>query len=274
MEHKAFSIDRFNLLCRFYWPAMRRQLLWSGIVLVACYVASLLAVEHINLTSSDGMTSLLMIIVSGAATIISFIYYLGPLLFASCRNRQVATTLPASWQEKAVMLLGWCIVAFPLFMAVVWYACVGVASIFSNYASVYPALVSMVPPFPSEFGINFHEFVARFNYINTLTSLATMSFVALAVSFCRHNRYTLGVVGALVGSFIVGAMSVGLTVIAFLNTDFMRGLRAGLAVNPEDFGHQFFRNLIEYMPVFGWVVAVIPVVVFGLCIYKIKTRQN
>lgn len=271
MENKVFSIDRFNMLCRFYWPAMRRQLFWSGIVLVFCYVVSLCALEFAVHTESEGKKGLLIMVVGGLSAVVSFVYYLGPLLFASCRQRLVATTLPASWQEKSLLFLGWCVVFFPLFLAVVWYACVGIASMFSDYASIYAALahhaLEDVP------GV-FQNLTGKFNLVNIFTSLSVMSCAAWGVCYCRHNRMAMGVVGALVGTVISSVLSMGFALLAMLDTDFFRGLRDGLAVKPEDFPLQLVEAFQHWLPMLNVVVIVFSLSVLSLCVYKIKTRQN
>lgn len=265
--------DRINMLIRFYRPAMRAQLIAAGFVVAACYLVCLGALSILR-GDQEHCLPIGVLLYAGARSLAGMTFYCGPLLFAFCRNRAVATTLPASWQEKAFFFLAYILLAYPAFLAVVWYALLGLASIFTADAAVNTTFMEFLQNYGDGTQFNLSDLSNQSWYTNVGTSLVVMSCVAFAVVFSRRNRVALGIVGGLVGIFINFAAGLVIGIASVASTDFMRGLRDGLVSAPNAFADQMMQNILYDARIFAIGTFVLSAILLALCVWKIKTRQN
>lgn len=265
--------DRLIMLAQFYRPALRKQLIAAGITLVVCYLLCLLGLQLLKTTDNHQVLGIMMY--SGALWVANLTYFCGPLAFAFCRNRSVATTLPASWQQKSVFFLGFIFIAYPAFLAVVWYAMVGLCSLFTSDAAVNTAFlhyIQLMDNSTSAFSLT--DLTDSYWYTNVLSSIIVASCAAWGVCASRRNRMAMGIVGACVGSFInfMAGMAMGIASIA--STDFIQGIADNNPVDPDNFATEIMDNLLEAIPVYSIGMLIISVVVLAMCVVKIKNRQN
>lgn len=265
--------DRLIMLAQFYRPALRKQLIAAGITLVITYLLCLLGVHLLKTTDNHRALALLMY--SGALWVANLTYFCGPLVFAFCRNRSVATTLPASWQQKSVFFICYILIAYPAFLAVVWYAMVGLCSLFTTDAAVNTAFMNylqMLDENTRTFSLT--ELTDKFWYSNVASSIIVVCCAAWGVCASRRNRSAMGVVGALGGMFInfLGGMAIGIASIA--STEFIEGIADQTPVDPDNFANEIMDNLMAAMPMYSVAMLIISVGLLTMCVLKIKKRQN
>lgn len=123
--NNIFSLRRTAMTIRFFSPAMKRYICYSVASVVVSYLLSLLAVSG---TPSLGLFTV-------ASFFITFVLFASPFVFARYSDRTLTVGMPASWLEKSVVMLGFCLIFVPLLLAATWYFCVGVASFFTERAA-------------------------------------------------------------------------------------------------------------------------------------------
>lgn len=273
MPAKNTFTDRLLLLGNFYMPAMRLQLTLAAIVLMLCYLGCLASLNLLH--SENNFLGIGVMTYSAALSLAGFTYYCGPLLFAFCRNRAVATTLPASWPQKSVFFLGWCLIAYPAFLAVVWYAMVGIASLFTPFASVNAAFLDYIQSLSEGISpYNIVQITGQHWYTNILSSLIVMSCTAWGVCNCRRNRLVFGIVGAFAGmalNFLAGMI---MGILGAASTDLIRGIADGMEVDPEMFAEQFLDYMLRSADIVSAVMGIGSAILLAMCVVKIKNRQN
>ncbi|MDE6436992.1 MAG: hypothetical protein K2K69_05760 [Muribaculaceae bacterium] len=200
------------------------------------------------------------------------VYMTGPLVFAYCRRRSVVTTLPASWVEKGVLLVGYTLVVFPAFMTAVWYACTGLFAIFAPWADILTRTREIFSVLP---GLDFTALTRSASWGNTFGYAWLASMTCYFVAAVRRQRLAIGIAsifGGYVATVIIGAV---LGIYAVFSSGFIQAVKDG-AVNPESpdaVVAQLLEEVRHLMPVYATLSAVLCVVFVVLTFWKIKTRQ-
>lgn len=269
MESQIFSLRRMCLLWNFYWPAIRRHALWGSIVLVVSYVLLWFTLNSITDVEEDDLAVGLF---SLEQMLPGIVYVTGPLVFAFCRRRSVVTTLPASWVEKGVMMLGYCLVAYPAFMALVWYSCTGIFAIFAPWADIATRTIEVFSILP---GLNFAQLSQSASLGNALGSAWIVAGVCYFIAAARRQRLAIGIAaifGAYVAATILGAV---IGVVALLRSGFVASVRAGNfnPENPDELVSMVLNAIQELMPVYTISGAVLLLIFLVLTFRKIKTRE-
>lgn len=269
MESEIFSIRRMGLLWNFYWPAIRRQALWSGILLVLAYVLMWFTLNSITNVETDNTAVGLF---SLEQFLPSIVYVSGPLVFSFCRRRPVATTLPASWVEKGLMMLGYALVAFPAFMAAVWYICTGIFAIFAPWADIATKTIELFSVMP---GMDFSRLTRAATLGNALSCAWLVAGVCYFISAVRRQRLAIGI-AAIFGGYVASGIFGGvLGVVALLRSGFIASVKDG-TLNPENsdaFVSMILNSIQKLLPIYTIAGAVILVMFVVLTFWKIKTRQ-
>ena len=269
MESEIFSLRRLGLLCRFYWPAIKRQALWGAVVLVVAYVLSWVTLNNIHdVGQDDGMVGLFSLV----QVLPAIVYMTSPLVFAYCRRRAVATTLPASWVEKGVLIVGYVLVVFPAFMAAVWYACTGLFALFAPWADIAKRTLEVFSVLP---GLDFSALTRGATLGNWLGYAWLGAMTCYFVAAVRRQRLAIGIAsifGGYVLTMIFGAIG---GIYAVLNSGFVQAVKEGNfnPDSPDDFVAMILEEVRHLMPLYASLSALLCVVFVVLTFWKIKTRQ-
>ena len=269
MESEVFSFRRMGLLWNFYWPAIRRQAFWSGIVLVVAYVVMWFTLNSITDVEKDDLA---VGFFSLEQFLPAIVYMTGPLVFAFCRRRAVITTLPASWVEKGVMMIGYALVVFPAFMAAVWFICTGIFAIFAPWANIATRTIELFSVLP---GMDFARLTQSATLGNALSSAWLVAAVCYFISAVRRQRLAIGIAAIFGGNVASGVCGGVLGVVALLRSGFIAAVKDGTfnTDNPDTFVSMILNSIQELMPVYTIAGAVILAVFVALTFWKIKTRQ-
>ncbi len=121
------SFYRLGLLWNYYSKWIYSQAIIYAIIIVFIYLLSLSASYYI----------FVFWLVSGTGqSILSMLFYVGPLIFAIPANRKAEIMLPASVTEKITFYLGYTFIAVPAFISILWLTCIGIGCIFSDHGNV------------------------------------------------------------------------------------------------------------------------------------------
>lgn len=270
MNADTFSFARLRLLWRFYTPAIRRQAVLCGGVLLLCYLICLAGASGCLANTGGSGVGIALAVYSFGAWIVSWLYFMGPLVFGFCGQRRVVTTLPASWLEKSVFVFGYVFVVYPLFLAALWYGAMGVASLFTVAADVDAVATAMLRPDAG--GLSLSEVMSDSQSANVLGNMMSAAFMCFVIASSRRNRVAHGVVAALGIRFVIWLSGVVAGVYAVFSTGFLSKALAGEEpeVNPQ--------ALVDYidslLPVYSGVCTVMLLAFVSLTVLKIKNRQN
>lgn len=260
----AISKSRLKLLFNFYRPALIRQLPICGILLLALYALTVSAVAEV--VNYDNRSYVLQF--SFASSCVTLLYFAGPLVFAWCRNRSALITLPATWQEKALLMLGYVLIIYPAFLAALWYAAMGITSLFSDFANPVSAMTEYLIGNGGEF---MRPLVSLSPYANASSAMTIALATCLTIVLSRKHRMARAVgttVGGLLVLFIVGAV-MGFT--AFVKSKFSQ-VAEGATIMQSVFS-DFFDSLSHYFSILGIVTLLLSVVLIVAIVLIIKNRQ-
>lgn len=269
MNDKVFSMRRLGLLWRFYTPAIRLQLAISGIILLASYLICLWGASGCLGHGADEV-ALSMALYSFGAWIASWMYLSGPLVFGFSSQRRVATTLPASWQEKSVFMFGYIFVVVPLFLAAIWYGAMGVASLFTDAADANAVVLNMVGKETE--GISMTSLTGNSRSGSVAFNMLSAAFGCLVIASARRNRIALGVVALIAIQFVNWLSGVALGIYAVFKTRMVQKIAAG--ESPDVSPQELIDVISGVMPVYSTICAIAAVAVVVLTVLKIKNRQN
>lgn len=268
MNDKVFSIHRLGLLWRFYTPAIRLQLAISGITLLVSYLICLAGATSAltaKITENGGWVA----IYSFGAMIASYVFFSGPLVFAYCGQRRVVTTLPASWQEKAVFMLGYVFMLVPLFLAAIWYGSMGVMSFFTPAADVNATISHIL--LSKTHGLSFDSIMSGSKFGSTVAETATAAFSCFVIVAARRNRLALGIVAVFGARLLNWLAGVIVGIYAVLSS----GIVSRVAKGDTDIAPQDLIGFIaDAMPYYTALSALLTLVFAALAVSKIKNRRN
>lgn len=98
-SQQLFSFPRFMMVARFYYPRLKKQIIFLPIV---AFVIGLLSIISII----DQMKGTFVI----ASLLLGACYTFSPLILATRKGTEIETALPATWVEKSVFLIGYCLI--------------------------------------------------------------------------------------------------------------------------------------------------------------------
>lgn len=184
---ERFSPVRFGQLWDFYRPGILRQWGWTLLGLLCIYLLALLA----RATQSFGLFGLVN-------TMIVLPVYLGPIVFATYRDRALQVLLPASGVEKALFMLLYTIVAVPLAVVASWFAIEGIFGMFGAAPDVMGAFDSRIQDDFMELGL------ASYNVFNPLRLATELvpALVCLYVVVSSRGQRVLKGIGGVVGTVV------------------------------------------------------------------------
>lgn len=267
MNSNRFSLRRVGMLAGFYSPGIKKMFLVSGIVLLVCYFISFYGA---SMARAYPDKEVFVLIYSMGAGIVGWVYLVGPLVFAMPAKRELATTLPASWAEKSVFVLGWIFVAYPLFLAALWYGVSALCSLFSDSAWVNSVMLDHIN---TDSPVDLNRVWGGSMYLNRMQDMAVVSVVALVVCSVRRNRLAYGVVGMLVALFAFWVLGVVIGVVAAIKSRIFQDV-ADHSANPDSIAASIVTEIAELFP---WVIVVAAIIVCVcslLIIRKIRTREG
>ena len=267
MNENVISMQRVAWLFRFYSRGIAIQLSISAAVVVVGYLIALWGMSFKSFLEGPFLPAY-----SFGTGLAELPYYCGPLLFAMCRRRWLATALPATWQEKALVALGYSLVLVPLFLAAVWYASMGVASIFTDSANVDAGMHAMMIRLMEQVELSINDLWTSSRTINILTSVFTCSAVLWAVEMSRHNRFSMGIVALLATKFMLFVAGLVYGIMAAMH------IADNVVTTDGDEGKIQVNGIINYVnsitPWYEAALVLLILVLLGWSVYLIKNRHE
>ena len=267
MNENVISMQRVARLFRFYSRGIAIQLSISAAVVVVGYLIALWGMSFKSFLEGPFLPAY-----SFGTGLAELPFYCGPLLFAMCRRRWLATALPATWQEKALVALGYSLVLVPLFLAAVWYASMGVTSIFTDSANVEAGMKITITRLMEQAELRIDDLWTSSRAFNILTSVFTCAAVLWAVEMSRHNRFSMGIVALLATKFMLFVAGLVIGIMAAMHiVDNVVTTEGGQGKIQADLILDYANSII---PWFGAAVVLLILVLLGWSVYLIKNRQE
>lgn len=247
-----FSLTRLGQLWAYFEPKIIRQIIIGFIFIGIMYYSMAFAC----MVDSFGLYSFFLNFL-----ILSLNF--GPFVFAVTRNRSLLITLPASSFEKAVFIIGYSIVFYPLFLLVSWWCFEAIGMMFGcqyNVANYFDNHIS-------EIGIMLNSF----NLPTILVDFVPVVVCLYTILSARRHRVLYGVISVISSVVIIGILNMIYGIYLFY-----KALMAAGA--PDDISQDIFMDVLSesmpsYMVFYGVVSAM--VLIFGLilCWRKIYRLQ-
>lgn len=255
MNNSAFHFNRFLMVARYYFPALKPQIILYPILASAIQILSFVLMNY-----EVGMPFAgLMAMILGAMS------YFGPLMLSRRSDRVLETMLPASASEKATFIILYCYVAIPAFTIILPFAiCQILTYIFGT-----PDYYHMVIDASGIKDINQHSAIQN---LQALVPIATCMYCVVALKKKRYMTVVWCIVSviALVVIATIGAL------IAAINSGFIDGVNDGIYGNPPD-SEAFKQSFIDILKSTYYVLTSISVIYAALMAWltarKIKLFQ-
>lgn len=117
-QHRSsFSWSRVGMVAKYYYPALRLQMMWYPIVTAGLF----LIVSLLQLAGGEVADASM-----GIMGAISFMFYWAPLALCRHESRLTTTLLPVTAAEKTLVLLVYFFVVIPILLFGVEYALAGI----------------------------------------------------------------------------------------------------------------------------------------------------
>lgn len=243
-SQKLFSFPRFMMVARFYYPRLKKQII---ILPIVAFVIGLLSVTAIV----NGTKGLFVI----ASLILGACYIFSPLIFATRKGIEIETMLPATWVEKSVFIIGYCIIGVSILYFVPIILAELSAHLFLDYSCQDLTQMLITQGFMYETG---------YNLINTVFFLALCMTAVMCSTRDRIIRGILWVIAGEILFFVIGAVE---GILVATHTEWS---------SPEEVENSVSVITAEMAPVFtGLTILMIAAIagMIAMTTYKIKNRQ-
>lgn len=232
------------MVARFYYPRLRKQIIFLPIV---SFIIGLLSI----VTFIYDMKGLFVI----ASLLLGACYVFSPLIFTTRKGLEIETMLPATWVEKSVFIIGYCLIGVLMLYFVPITIAELVAHTFMDF-SYEELLARMMTQ-----GIMYK---VSYNVVNTLFYLVTCMTAVTCSTRYRAVKGILWVIASNIIFFIVGVVE-GIMVASHTEWG-----------SPEDIESSTSTIIRAMDPVFDWLIVIMIAAIIGLItftVHKIKTRQ-
>lgn len=258
-----FSMRRVAMLARFYGPGSRRFLLYTALTVAVAYVLSLL--------STMGAPAPGLGLFSLASILVGLPVYVAPIVFARYSDRTLTVGVPATWIEKSVFMLGFCFVAVPAVSAAVWYAGMGIASLFTDHADVTDFMLQYVMqdakyPGLSSFNISWSR------VFNSIAGVLPAIAALYAVLSVKRLPILFGVIAEVATYTVISILSGIYGVVLAFRAGVADGMR-GMEPDPEAVVTDILNGLSDMMPYATAVVIMLLIAGAAMVVRKIKNVQ-
>lgn len=231
-----FSWQRVDMIARYYYPSIRRQLIIYPAISVAVGIATFFMYNSPLSTIFAGILSM----------VLSFMFYFGPIVFTRRSDRAIETMLPATTGEKATFLLLYSFIVIPLL-------------VYLPQFLVQRILIWTMPS--NDFFMTINDLTSKFigktfglSVAQSLVPLATCLYVVMRV---KSNRAILGMVWAVASLIVTGICSAiygvyfALHSEAFRTAAFESGYNDATAGLPpktaQELGGEIASSMVDYM---------------------------
>lgn len=181
-----FSWQRVDMVARYYYPSIRRQIIIYPAISVAVGIATFFMYNSPISTIFAGILSM----------VLSFMFYFGPIVFTRRSDRAIETMLPATSGEKATFLLLYSFIVIPLL-------------VYLPQFLIQRILIWTIPS--NDLFMTINDLTSKFvgktfglSMAQSLVPLATCLYVVMRV---KNNRAILGMVWAVVSLIGMGVIS-------------------------------------------------------------------
>lgn len=209
----SFSWGRVVEFGQYYAPQLKKQLLIYAIVSIVCALLTFLPVSGI---AQVGIFTICW-------TVIPYMFYLAPLVFAKGGDQRIVTRLiPARASEKFMFYLIYTLLVIPAVVYILPYAA---GQIYLEIPAVRTDELSAM------IELQTRRSVGLITVLNLLSAVSGVLTCLFTVLYFRHNR----LIKAVISVFIV-QIGVGIIGIFWGASEFMRGVDDGRAgdYNPQN----------------------------------------
>lgn len=213
----GFSWERLSMVARYYYPALKAQIILYPLVAIGLAVIQYALSRHEVGVLFGGMLS----------TVLNFMIYLAPCIFVRRGDRFIETLLPATGAEKSLFIISYCLIFIPL--------------VTLGMNAAVPQLLSTVWPIPDDVA----AFATELNQAKAVMGgslwaqiaqeyipLSTCMFCVMAL---KHNRMTMSIVWTIVSLVAISVAGAVLGIVIALSEGFRQGVADGMAAaSPMD----------------------------------------
>lgn len=238
-SQQLFSFPRFMMVARFYYPRLKKQII---ILPIVAFVIGLLSI--VSFVKDMKGTYVIAALILGAC------YTFSPLIFATRKGIEIETLLPATWVEKSVFIIGYCIVGISVLYFVPIFISEMVAHTFIDYSckELYQRMV--------EQGIIYN---ISYNIVNSIFYVVTC--MTAVICSIRHR-------------VLNGILWVILINIVFFTAGAIEGFLAATRAENLDEISSVVHDVMD--PIHNWLIAVMITLIIAMILFtvhKIKNRQ-
>lgn len=260
-----FSWARTAKLGRFYFPRLKKQIIWYPVITIAISLLFILACQQ-------GM-GLLMYVILGIG--IPAMIYFGPIIFASDSNLPMETMIPAKSSEKWLFVSLYSLIFIPLIV-------------------LAPAAICMLPAksiIEADPIIGTMNIISKSlgNYSSVIQAVSTVATGAMFISVCLYavmsftrSRILYSILAVFIAYFGWGAVTVILSFVSSSryiksfsenanNTDGMSENIDSLVSTPQ--GQDLLGHIYTSALILAVIAVVVTVVLIMLTYRRIKERQ-
>lgn len=254
-----FSWKRVEYVIRFYYPLLRGQMIIYPCVALALYILASVAV-YIKWTD---------LLWAAPATVISFMFYLAPVVLTRRDTRMVATMLPATALEKTVVLLGYFMVIVPLLTYGVYYLGGSLIKMVIPAASVIDKIRSV------------KQDLGTPQFIYQASELVPAVTCLWAVVKVKRNRTLKAVVSGVAAILGIGIIGMVYGAIVAFSSGFVSGIKdavhEGGYLEPEqeeELVAPMVSEMIPFLTAMGITSMCYVAFAVWMIYHTVKTRQN
>lgn len=251
----GFSFHRLSMVARYYYPSLRLQLWLYPLIAIS------IGITQYALTYTE-----IGFLFSGLlSTVINFMVYFGPAVFARYSDRYLETMLPANALEKAAIIIPYCLIAIPLFT---WGLNSGTINLLDTIFGKQNTIMVEIEESARQLYSSNLRIIAE---VQEYVPIATCMFAVVAL---RHHRAIMGAVWSVVSLIvmaIIGAVYGIMTVMT--NTTLGEVAKGNIDADTYIESISFFDKMEIFLYIFcGLCVAYILLMIW-LTIRKLSKIQ-
>ena len=207
----GFSWERLSMVARYYYPALKAQIILYPLVAIGLAVIQYALSRHEVGVLFSGMLS----------TVLNFMIYLAPCIFVRRGDRFIETLLPATGVEKSLFIISYCLIFIPL--------------VTLGLDAAVPQLLSTVWPIPDDaaaFATELNRAKAVMGggaWVQLAQEYIPLSTCMFCVMALKHNRMTMSIVWTIVSLVSLTVAGGILGIVVAVSEGFREGMIDGMA---------------------------------------------
>ena len=250
---QSFSLRRAVAYGRLFGTGIKRQMIIYPIVTFVIYTFAL-----VISTNTVGL-----LLGSLLSSVISFMAYLAPLVFAIGSDPVAEVMFPATKSEKAAMLTVYSLAVIPMLLGLSMLLAVPTARLFSDDISASLLLSGAHMALESPV----------MAVISNVTALLPMSVCLLSVIVYRHRRVLMPVVWTIVSLLIVSLIAGIIGGIGAFHAGIKDGFDRVDFPSQEEMARHLLDTLMPWMLGYFAIVVIATAIIIVITVRKIRNRQ-